>query len=65
MVTIKKRYKHSFVAISMHDMHTRIGFDKLEQRVQCVSEVFDMWNHPNRYKYNDKDLCCTHKQIHS
>ena len=48
----------------MHDMHTRIGFDKLEQRVQCVSEVFDMLNHPNHYEYDDKDLCYTHKQIH-
>lgn len=47
----------------MHNMHTRIGFDKLEEYIQCVLTAFQAGNHFSQHK-NDKDLegAHTHKQ---
>ena len=39
----------------MHNMHTRIGFDKLEEYIQCVWTAFKAGNHFSQCK-NDKDL---------
>ena len=45
----------------MHNMHTRIGFDKLEEYIQCVLTAFKAENHFSQRK-NDEDLEGTRTQ---
>ena len=46
----------------MHNMHTRIGFDKLEEYIQCVWTASKAGNHLSQCK-NDKDLEGTQTKV--